>query len=306
MLVGQVITSVEEQRPDVYTRTEIAKALSFLVGAILLLIGFLRLGWLIEFIPYVPISAFVTAASITIMSTQIPVCLGITGINTREAPYKVIINTLKGLPRTQLDAAIGLSCILLLFLVRDVCAKLEIKRPAQKRTWATISSLRLSLAMLIYTFISWLVHRTMPRGETKFRLVGPIKSGFDQAGPPRIDSDLVSLILPEVPAILIILVIEHIAIAKAMGRTFNYTISPSQEILAQGTANFLGPFVGGYCCTGSFGASAVLSKAGVRTPFAGLFSALILILALYALTAVFCKFPSFITASYVEDPGRHR
>jgi len=105
------------------------------------------------------------------------------------------------------------------------------------------------------------------------------------------EKDLVTLVLPELPAILIILVIEHMAIAKSYGSTFNYTVIPSQEILAQGASNLLGTFVGGYVCTGSFGASAVLSKAGVRTPLAGLFSALMLILALYALTSVFYYIP---------------
>lgn len=99
------------------------------------------------------------------------------------------------------------------------------------------------------------------------------------------------MILPELPAIAIILIIEHIAIAKSMGRMYNYTISPSQEIVALGVANLFSPFVGGYCCTGSFGASAVLSKAGVRTPLAGLFSSMLLILALYALTSVFYYIP---------------
>jgi solute carrier family 26 (sodium-independent sulfate anion transporter), member 11 len=107
------------------------------------------------------------------------------------------------------------------------------------------------------------------------------------------------MILPELPAIIIILVIEHIAIAKSFGRTFSYTVVPSQEILAQGTANLLGPFIGGYACTGSFGASAVLSKAGVRTPLAGLFSAFVLILALYALTGVFYYIPQAALAALI-------
>jgi solute carrier family 26 (sodium-independent sulfate anion transporter), member 11 len=115
--------------------------------------------------------------------------------------------------------------------------------------------------------------------------------GFRHAGLPRPDGELLTLILPELPAIAIILIIEHIAIAKSFGRVFNYTITPSQEIVALGAANLFSPFVGGYACTGSFGASAVLSKAGVRTPLAGLFSAMILVLALHALTAVFYYIP---------------
>jgi sodium-independent sulfate anion transporter 11 len=162
----------------VYTAEDTAKALSLLSGGVLLFVGIMRLGWIIELIPYIPISAFITAASITIMATQFPVALGITGINTREAPYLVITNTLKGLPRAKLDAAIGLSCIAMLFIMRDVCAAMEKRQPSRKRMWSSISSLRQVFAMLLYTLISFLVHRTMPRGESKFRIVGEIESGW--------------------------------------------------------------------------------------------------------------------------------
>ncbi|KAM0333556.1 hypothetical protein ACHAQA_002221 [Verticillium albo-atrum] len=124
-------------------------------------------------------------------------------------------------------------------------------------------------------------------------------TGFRHAGIPRLDGDLAVLILPKLPAVLIILVIEHIAIAKSFGRIFGYAVTPSQEIMAQGVANLFSPFVGGYVCTGSFGASAVLSKAGVRTPLAGVVSALVLVLALYALTAVFAFIPLAVLAGLI-------
>lgn len=297
--MGQVVSKVESAKPDVYRPEEVAHALSFLAGLILLFLGFFRLGWLIEFISYIPISAFVTSASITIISTQLSTCLGITGINTREAPYKVYINTLKNLPRAKLDAAIGISSIVLLFLIQEFCAKMEVRQPAKKRLWSMISSLRLTFTVLLYTFISWLVHRNTPTGSSKFRIVGKIEKGFSHAGVPPMDTELFGLVAKELPAIVIILIVEHIAIAKSFGRRFGYTVIPSQEILAQGAANVLSPFVGGYVCTGSFGASAVLSKAGVRTPLAGFFSALVLVLALYALTAVFHYIPNAALAGLI-------
>ncbi|KAK0731933.1 sulfate transporter family-domain-containing protein [Lasiosphaeris hirsuta] len=298
LLIGSAISSVQEQRPGVYTNEEIAKALTSVSGMILLGIGFLRLGWIIEFIPYIPISAFVTAAAITIMATQFPTLMGITGVNTRDAPYLVIINSLKGLPRTQVDAAIGLSSIALLYAIRYFCARMEHRYSAKQKMWAIISSLRLTFTILLYTLVSWLVNRNNT-GKSPFRIVGPIERGFKHAGPPPLDADLVTLVLPELPAILIILIIEHIAIAKSFGHRFNYTVVPSQEILAQGASNLLGTFVGGYVCTGSFGASAVLSKAGVRTPLAGLVSAVVLVLALYALTAVFYYIPMAALAGLI-------
>lgn len=177
LLVGGVISNIEAEHPGKYKPEQIAHTLSLLAGAVLFVFGMLRLGWVIEFIPYVPISAFVTAASITIISTQLPTLLGITGINTRTAPYKVYVETIKELPRTKVDAAIGITCIVLLYLVRNVCAKMELRQPAKKRMWSMISSLRLTFAVLFYTFVSWLVHRKVPLGQEKFRIVGHIDKG---------------------------------------------------------------------------------------------------------------------------------
>jgi len=145
---------------------------------ILLLIGLLRLGWIVDFIPYISISAFITAAAITIMSTQFPVALGIEGVNTRDAPFRVILNTLKGLNRTNLDAAIGLTTILLLFAVKFLFTYLEGSQPTRKRLWATMNSLRFTFTILLYTIVSYLVHRNMPRGQVKFNIVGTIDAGM--------------------------------------------------------------------------------------------------------------------------------
>lgn len=144
---------------------------------ILLFIALLRLGWIIEFIPYIPISAFVTAASIIIIATQFPVLMGIPGVNTRQAPYLVMIDALKGLPNTHVDAAIGLTSIVLLYAIRFFCSWMETRYPSRKKTWAIVSSMRLTFVMLLYTFISWLVNRTRAGGDSPFRIVGPISRG---------------------------------------------------------------------------------------------------------------------------------
>jgi sodium-independent sulfate anion transporter 11 len=96
---------------------------------------------------------------------------------------------------------------------------------------------------------------------------------------------------PDLPATVIVLLIEHIAISKSFGRVNNYTINPSQELVTIGATNILGPFLGAYPATGSFARTATKSKCGVRTPLAGLFMATVLLLALYALTSVFFYVP---------------
>ena len=109
---------------------------------------------------------------------------------------------------------------------------------------------------------------------------------------PHITTDLISALAPDIPTTVIVLIIEHIAISKSFGRVNNYVINPSQELVAVGFTNIFGPFLGGYPATGSFSRTAIKSKAGVRTPLAGIFTAILVLLALYALTAVFFYIPS--------------
>ena len=115
--------------------------------------------------------------------------------------------------------------------------------------------------------------------------------GFQDAKVPYVTTDIISAFSNQLPATVIVMVIEHISIAKSFGRVNNYTINPSQELVAIGVTNLLGPFLGAYPATGSFSRTAIKSKAGVRTPLAGLITAIVVLLAIYALTAVFFYIP---------------
>lgn len=106
------------------------------------------------------------------------------------------------------------------------------------------------------------------------------------------DGNLISQFGSHLPATVIVLLVEHIAISKSFGRVNNYTIDPSQEMVAIGMTNIFGPFFGAYPSTGSFSRTAIKSKAGVRTPAAGIVTGIIVLLATYLLTAVFFYIPS--------------
>ncbi|TLS30913.1 hypothetical protein PpBr36_03518 [Pyricularia pennisetigena] len=299
LLVGRIIETVRAEHPQIAPE-EVSKTIAALSGCFLLLFGMLRLDWLIEFIPHVAISAFVTGASITITISQMPTVLGIAEkINTRDAPYAVFVNTCKALPKATVGAAVGLTAILILHAIKSFCARMAVKQKHKAKMWDTISSVRMTFVILLYTLISFIVNRGLSPQEAKFKILGPVPTGFKAAGTPSFNPDLVKLLAPELPALLIILIIEHIAIGKSFARLNNYTVVPSQEIISIGAANLLGPFLGGYPATGSFTGTAVLSKAGVRTPLAGVFNGLILLLALYALTSVFYFIPSAALAGLI-------
>lgn len=70
-------------------------------------------------------------------------------------------------------------------------------------------------------------------------------------------------------------------------------------MVAIGVTNLLGPFLGAYPATGSFSRTAIKSKAGVRTPFAGVITALVVLLAIYAMPAVFFYIPNSSLAAVI-------
>ena len=66
----------------------------------------------------------------------------------------------------------------------------------------------------------------------------------------------------------------------------------SQEMIALGSCQLLGSFVGSMPVTASFGRSAVNGASGVRTPFGGIVTGVIILLACAFLTPHFAYIPT--------------
>lgn len=302
-VTGQVIHKVRSVHPTIPANM-IASDLAIIVGAIICFIGLVRLGFLVEFISLPAIAAYMTGSAIFIAVGQVPTLMGINQIatfNTRAQSYKVFINTLRCLGDTQIDAALGLTALTMLYLIRFVCNYMSRKQPNHRKLWFFLNTLRTSFVILLYTLISYLGNIGL-KGDpsckpdcsdnSKWAILGTVPRGFQDARVPVIDSQRISYFAGEIPVSVIVVLIEHISIAKSFGRINNYTINPSQEMIAIGVSNLLAPFLGGFPSTGSFSRTAIKSKAGVRTPLAGLFTAVVVLLAIYALPAVFYYIPN--------------
>ncbi|KAF2725027.1 putative sulfate permease 2 [Polychaeton citri CBS 116435] len=295
-IVGNIITDFFNSHPDSTIAPEaIGQALAIIVGAIVLGLGLLRLGFLVEFISLPAISAFMTGSAISIASGQVAKLMGIKGVDSHDATYLVIINTLKRLPSTTIDAALGLTALTMLYLIRSTFNYLARKQPQRKKFWFFCNTLRTAFVILLYTLISWLMNLHLPGHKAKnsrISIIGTVPRGFKHAGAPDMSSEIIDSFVSQIPLSVIVLLIEHISIAKSFGRINNYTIDPSQELIAIGVSNLLGPLLGAYPVTGSFSRTAIKSKAGVRTPFAGVITAVVVLLAIYALPAVFFYIPN--------------
>ncbi|KAI0687186.1 sulfate permease [Cytidiella melzeri] len=294
LTVSHIIANVNKSHPNEWGGPQIATTVSFICGFIVLGIGLLRLGWLVEFIPAPAVSGFMTGSAINIVAGQVPGLLGESGFDTRAATYKVIINSLKFLPVTKLDAAFGITGLFCLYAIRMTCDWLSRKFPRRRRLFFFISTFRNAFVIIVLTIAAWLYcrHRVSKSGKYPIKILLTVPRGFQHVGPFHVDSKLVSALAGELPVATIILLLEHIAISKSFGRLNGYKINPNQELIAIGVTNAIGTVFGAYPATGSFSRSALKSKSGVRTPAAGILTAVVVIVALYGLTPAFFWIPS--------------
>jgi sodium-independent sulfate anion transporter 11 len=160
-----------------YTSEEIAHALTILSGFVLVILGSLRLGWIVEFIPQVPIAAFTTAASIKIIATQLPTVFGLQGVSTQAAPHDVLIETVRRIPHAKVDTVFGISTIILLSIFGRLCVMMEKRQPTRTRLWTFISTFRLPVTIGILTLISFIINHNNPFRSSPFRVVGQMPSG---------------------------------------------------------------------------------------------------------------------------------
>ncbi|KAJ7219064.1 sulfate permease [Mycena pura] len=294
LIMSQIIGRVLKAHPGQWQGPEIATTVAFISGFIVLGVGLLRLGWIVEFISAPAVSGFMTGSAISIAAGQVPGLMGITGFNTRAATYLVIIDTLKGLPRTTLDAAWGLPSLVALYAIRIICDRLGKRFPRRARLFFFVSVMRNAFVILVMTIAAWLYtrHRASAKGTYPIKILQTVPRGLQHVGQPTIDRGLIRALAGELPVATIVMLLEHIAISKSFGRLNGYTISPSQELIAIGVTNTVGSCFGAYPATGSFSRSALKSKSGVRTPLAGLVSAVVVIVALYGLTPAFFWIPN--------------
>ena len=152
-VTGDVVTKASQEMPGVPGHL-IASALAVITGAIICFLGLARLGWIVEFIPLPAICAFMTGSAVSIAAGQVPKLMGIPDISTRgRGTHLVIINTLKGLPNTTIDAALGLSALVMLYSIRGFCTYMAKKHPRRAKVYFFISTLERPLPSF-YTLAS--------------------------------------------------------------------------------------------------------------------------------------------------------
>lgn len=234
---------------------------TILAGIFLLIMGFLRMGSLIRFIPYTITTGFTTGIAVTIFIGQIKDFMGLTfehaPIETLEKVSEVVhsIGTLN-----PMALAVGFTALLILIV--------------WPRFFKTIPP---SLIAVILT--SGLV-KVFHLPVNTIGDLYTISSDLPTFHLPVFSLAMVQTVMPDAVTIAVLAAVESLLSCVVADGMVGSRHNSNMELVAQGAGNICSALFGGIPATGAIARTAANIKNGGRTPVAGMVHAVMLLLVL--------------------------
>ncbi|MCM4164229.1 MULTISPECIES: SulP family inorganic anion transporter [unclassified Arenibacter] len=257
-----------------------ALLLSFMVGAFQLIFGFLRMGFLVNFMSRPVISGFTSAAAVIIIFSQLKHLLGADIINSNKF-HQLVINAFQHLSETNMyDFSIGITGILII---------------ASFKKW-----FQRFPAILLVVVLSTLVVYFFNLEAYDVQVVGEVPAGLPSFNIHNFTMEKVREIWPIALTLALVGYLEAISIGRAFEEKDKVeTIDPNQELIALGASNMIGSFFQSYSVTASFSRSAINYEAGAKTTVASVISVVMVAITLLFLTPLFYNLPKAALASII-------
>ena len=233
---------------------------TIMAGIILILLGILRLGSVIKFIPYPVTQGFTSGIAVLIVMTQLNDFLGLSLHNIPASiieRLQIYWNNIDAIN----PAALLLGCITILIVLS--CRRILPKLPGSL------------LAIVILTLAVYLFQINVDTIYTRF---GTINNSFPSLVIPEFKLDFIVKLLPSALTIAILGAIESLLSAVVADGMTGMHHNSNTELIAQGISNMITPLFGGIPTTGAIARTATNIHNGGRTPLAGMFHAITLLL----------------------------
>ena len=272
----------------------VAITLAFLSGAMLLLMGILRLGFLANFLSHPVISAFISASGLLIAVSQLKTLMGVKaeGHNFIELLQALLLQV----PHIHgLTLVVGLLALAFLFWVRKGLKPLLVRLGLHARLADVIAKAGPVAAIAVTASLAWALDW---QGQG-LKVVGTVPQGLPPLTLPVWDLALWQSLA--VPALLISIVgfVESVSVGQTLAAKRRQRIEPDQELVALGASNLSAAFTGGFPVTGGFARSVVNFDAGAQTPAAGVYTAVGITLASLFLTPAIFFLPQATLAATI-------
>lgn len=277
------------KNPDEYRR--LAFTATFFAGITEVMLGFFRLGFLIDFLSHAAVVGFMGGAAITIALQQLKGLLGITKF-TKKTDIVSVMRSVWGTVDHGWNwqtIVIGVTFLAFLLLAKYIGKK------NRKLFW--VAAIAPLISVILSTFFVYITRAD----KQHVAIVGKMKKGVNPSSVSEIF--FTGTYLAKGFKIGVIAGMIALTEAVAIGRTFatmkDYQIDGNKEMIALGTMNVVGSMTSCYIATGSFSRSAVNYMAGCQTAVSNIVMSCVVLLTLELITPLFKYTPNAILASII-------
>ena len=244
--------------------------LALIVGVVLVLAGFAKLGIIADFLSEPVLKGFIVGVALTITLGQLGKLFGIESEGEGFfAELFDLIGKLPGLHMTTL--VVGAASLAALFLLERFFPRIP--------------------AALVVVVLSILAVKLFDLEAAGVHVAGEIPAGLPSLVLPSLDWAAVSALIPGSIGVAIVVYGESMALAKTFGSRHGERVDANQELIALGAANASGGLFGAFVTDGSSSRSAAADTAGQESQVSSLIVVGLLVVTLLFLTALFSDLP---------------
>ncbi|MBQ1977716.1 MAG: STAS domain-containing protein, partial [Ruminococcus sp.] len=239
-----------------------------IAGIMLIVMGILKLGSLIKFIPHTITTGFTAGIAVTILIGQLKDFFGLTyaqGVKPIETLEKIEANIHAAGTFSWQALTVGAVCLAILILYPKV----------EKRVPPSLIAVVAGALMVAF----------LPGFQENVYTIGDLYT--IPSGLPKVDFggmdfsfEKIKAVLPDAFTIAILAAIESLLSCVVADSMVNSRHNSNMELVAQGAGNIASVFFGGIPATGAIARTAANAKNGGRTPVAGMVHAITLLLVL--------------------------
>lgn len=251
-----------------------------MAGILLIIMGLLRVGALIKYIPKTVTVGFTSGIAVTILVGQIKDFLGLTfaeGTHAVETSEKIVA-VAKSLGTVNiwalLTGVLGLAILI---------------------AWPYVS--KKIPGSLIAVLIGSLAIALLPVQVNTIGDLYEINGSLPKFAFPKIDGEMIITLLPNAVTIAVLAGIESLLSCVVSDSMIDDKHNSNTELIAQGVGNICSGLFGGIPATGAIARTAANVKNGGRSPIAGIVHAVVLLLVLVVLMPYASLIPMPIIAA---------
>ncbi|KAM7276942.1 hypothetical protein ACFE04_018808 [Oxalis oulophora] len=290
LILGSMLSQEVSPTKDPILFLQLAFTTTFFAGLFQASLGFLRLGFIIDFLSKATLIGFMAGAAIIVSLQQLKSLLGIVHFTKQMGLVPVLSSVFHETNEWSWQTILMGVCFLVLLLA---ARHVSMRKP--KLFWVSAGA---PLASVIVSTLLVFIFKAQNHGIS---IIGKLPEGLN---PPswnmlHFRGSHLALVIKTGLVTGIISLTEGIAVGRTFAALKNYQVDGNKEMMAIGLMNMVGSSTSCYVTTGAFSRSAVNHNAGAKTAVSNIVMSVTVMVTLLFLMPLFRYTPNVVLGAII-------